>query len=218
MLEVAGTVPTKPVVRTAAPHKSTVPDEAMWPRVTREVADDLAADAIARDRAGKPPYDEVARLREAGLPALLTPPVLPGRNLTGPASGPSPDPDDPGGHVGGGHGGADWRTAAAVIREIAAADGSIGELIARHYVLSWSSRFFGTTGETWQPDTSRPPSPTAGSSAAAPTSPTRRPAPDSPSRPVRRAICSTEAGPSPPVSPSPTASSSARCPRARASC
>ncbi|WP_329377387.1 acyl-CoA dehydrogenase [Streptomyces sp. NBC_01716] len=139
-------MPTKPVVRTAAPHKSTVPDEAMWPRVTREVADDLAADAIARDRAGKPPYDEVARLREAGLPALLTPPVLPGRNLTGPASGPSPDPDDPGGHVGGGHGGADWRTAAAVIREIAAADGSIGELIARHYVLSWSSRFFGTTG------------------------------------------------------------------------
>ncbi|MEV0774406.1 acyl-CoA dehydrogenase family protein [Streptomyces sp. NPDC050428] len=113
-------MPTKPVVRTAAPPKPPVSDDAMWPRVTREVADDLAADAIARDRAGKPPYDEVARLREAGLLALLTPPALPG-----------------------GHGGADWRTAVAVIREIAAADGSIGELIARHYVLSWSSRFFG---------------------------------------------------------------------------
>ncbi|GGK19809.1 putative monooxygenase [Streptomyces camponoticapitis] len=143
MLEVAGTVPTKPVVRTAALDKPAVPDDAMWPRVTREVADDLAADAIARDRAGKPPYDEVARLREAGLPALLTPPALLGRGLTDP--GASLDPDGHGGR--GGHGGADWRTATAVIREIAAADGSIGELIARHYVLSWSSRFFGAHGE-----------------------------------------------------------------------
>ncbi|MFC8830677.1 acyl-CoA dehydrogenase [Streptomyces sp. NPDC057137] len=135
-------MPTKPVVRTAALRKPPVPDDAMWPRVTREVADDLAADAIARDRAGKPPYDEVARLREAGLPALLTPPALLGlgRGRTGPGL-----TLDPGGHDGhGGHGGADWRTAAAVIREIAAADGSIGELIARHYVLSWSGRFFGT--------------------------------------------------------------------------
>lgn len=130
MLEVAGTVPTKPVVRTAAPLKPPVVDDAMWPRVTREVADDLAADAIARDRAGKPPYDEVARLREAGLPALLTPPAPPGR--AGTASG---------------SGGADWRTATAVIREIAAADGSIGELVARHYVLSWSSRLFGASDD-----------------------------------------------------------------------
>lgn len=134
MLEVAGTVPTKPVVRTAALRKPPVADDAMWPRVTREVADDLAADAIARDRAGKPPYDEVARLREAGLPALLTPPPPLGR------AGAASD--------GGGESGADWRTATAVIREIAAADGSIGELIARHYVLSWSSRFFGASDDT----------------------------------------------------------------------
>lgn len=134
MLEVAGAVPTKPVVRTAALRKPPVADDAMWPRVTREVADDLAADAIARDRAGKPPYDEVARLREAGLPALLTPPAPLGR------AGTAPD--------GVGDGGADWRTATAVIREISAADGSIGELIARHYVLSWSSRFFGTSDGT----------------------------------------------------------------------
>ncbi|MFD6992285.1 acyl-CoA dehydrogenase [Streptomyces sp. NPDC059943] len=127
-------MPTKPVVRTAALRKPPVADDAMWPRVTREVADDLAADAIARDRAGKPPYDEVARLREAGLPALLTPPPLLGR------AGTASD--------GGGESGADWRTATAVIREIAAADGSIGELIARHYVLSWSSRFFGASDDT----------------------------------------------------------------------
>lgn len=139
MLEVAGTVPTKPVVRTAPLRKPPAPDDALWPRVTREVADDLAADAIARDRAGKPPYDEVARLREAGLPTLLTPPAFLG-------NGPGPDPSGHVTHIT--HGGADWRTAAAVIREIAAADGSIGELIARHYVLSWSSRFFAASDAT----------------------------------------------------------------------
>ncbi|MFD3522392.1 acyl-CoA dehydrogenase [Streptomyces sp. NPDC058653] len=124
-------MPTRPVVRTAALRKPAGPDDAMWPRVTREVADDLASDAIARDRAGKPPYDEVARLREAGLPALLTPPPLHDRDGAGHGG-----PDR--------HSGADWRTATAVIREIAAADGSIGELIARHYVLAWSGHFFGT--------------------------------------------------------------------------
>ncbi|KIF71738.1 acyl-CoA dehydrogenase [Streptomyces sp. AcH 505] len=90
-----------------------------WPRVTREVADDLAVDASARDQAGKPPLDEVARLREAGLLSLLTAP--------GPGSR-----------------GTDWSTGCAVIREIAAADGSVGELVGRHYALSWSGRFFGT--------------------------------------------------------------------------
>ncbi|MEV4949020.1 acyl-CoA dehydrogenase family protein [Streptomyces sp. NPDC053755] len=93
--------------------------EEIWRRVTRELADDLAVDALARDRSGKAPYDEVARLQEAGLPALLTPP------------GPAPR-------------GADWRAACRVLREISAADSSIGELLAHHYVLSWSGRFFGT--------------------------------------------------------------------------
>ncbi|OEJ28325.1 acyl-CoA dehydrogenase [Streptomyces agglomeratus] len=96
-----------------------VADEAIWARVTRELADDLAVDAPARDRAGKPPFDEVSRLREAGLPALLTPPGPAGR-------------------------GAHWRTACSVVREISAADGSIGELLAHHYALSWSARFFGS--------------------------------------------------------------------------
>lgn len=85
-------------------------------RTARDVADDLAADAIARDQAGKPPTDETARLREAGLPAALTPPG-PGR-------------------------GAHWRTGCAVIREIAAADSSVGDLLARHYVHAWSGRFY----------------------------------------------------------------------------
>ncbi|MEV6750935.1 acyl-CoA dehydrogenase [Streptomyces sp. NPDC051214] len=90
------------------------------PRVVRELADDLAVDADLRDRAGKPPLDEVSRLREAGLPALLTP------------SG----PEGPGGR------GVDWPTACTAIRDIAAADSSIAELLAHHHALSWSPRLF----------------------------------------------------------------------------
>ncbi|MFE6133242.1 acyl-CoA dehydrogenase family protein [Streptomyces sp. NPDC056437] len=94
-------------------------EETPWPRIVRELADDLATDAIARERAGKSPTDEVSRLREAGLLALLTPTRPAGR-------------------------GSDWRTACAVVRETAAADSSMGELLARHYALAWSTRFFGS--------------------------------------------------------------------------
>ncbi|MFJ5073530.1 acyl-CoA dehydrogenase [Streptomyces sp. NPDC088553] len=126
--------PKRPAIRTASapaagpvarpaerPGESPVDrpaDDAIWPRVTREIADDLAVDALARDRAGKAPFDEVARLQEAGLPALLT---APGPNRRG----------------------ADWQAACAVVREISASDSSVGELLAHHYALSWSSRFFG---------------------------------------------------------------------------
>ncbi|MER7538494.1 acyl-CoA dehydrogenase [Streptomyces sp. NPDC097704] len=109
-MRTASAPPGRPVERPA--------DDEIWPRVTRELADDLAVDALSRDRAGKAPFDEVARLQEAGLPALLT------------APGPT-------------RRGADWRAACAVVREISAADGSVGELLAHHYALSWSSRFFG---------------------------------------------------------------------------
>ncbi|MFF3611872.1 acyl-CoA dehydrogenase family protein [Streptomyces sp. NPDC002580] len=92
------------------------PGRAHWLRVAREAADDLATDAAAREQAGKVPFDEVSRLREAGLLTLLVPA----------ASG----------------GGGDWHTAYAVVREIAAADGAIGQLLGCHYFLSWSARFF----------------------------------------------------------------------------
>ncbi|MEV0321521.1 acyl-CoA dehydrogenase family protein [Streptomyces sp. NPDC050658] len=92
------------------------------PRVVRELADDLAVDAELRDRAGKPPFDEVSRLREAGLPALLTPPGPDGR-------------------------GGDWHTACTAVRDIAAADSSVAELLAQHHALSWSPRLFGTPEE-----------------------------------------------------------------------
>ncbi|MER6404371.1 acyl-CoA dehydrogenase family protein [Streptomyces viridosporus] len=95
----------------------TGPGRAHWLRVARETADDLATDAVAREQAGKTPFDEVSRLRESGLPALLVPADL-------------------------GGGGADWTTAYAVVREIAAADGAIGQLLGCHYFLSWSARLF----------------------------------------------------------------------------
>ncbi|MDV5143783.1 acyl-CoA dehydrogenase [Streptomyces sp. SBC-4] len=110
-------------IRTGPAPADRPADDEIWPRVTRELADDLAVDAPARDRAGKAPFDEVARLQEAGLPALLT---APGANRRG----------------------ADWRAASAVVREISAADSSVGELLAHHYVLSWSSRFFGRAEDT----------------------------------------------------------------------
>jgi alkylation response protein AidB-like acyl-CoA dehydrogenase len=88
---------------------------AHWLRVARETADDLATDAATREQAGKVPFDEVSRLREAGLLALLVP-------------------------TGQGGGGADWSTAYAVVREIAAADGAIAQLLGCHYFLGWSTR------------------------------------------------------------------------------
>ncbi|MCQ4041869.1 acyl-CoA dehydrogenase family protein [Streptantibioticus rubrisoli] len=100
-----------------------VASEDFWQRVADEVGDDLAVDALDRDRAGKPPDDEVARLRESGLPAALVPPGAAG-------------------------GGMAWQGACAVIRRIAAADGSMAELLGRHYVLSWSPRFFGAAQRT----------------------------------------------------------------------
>ncbi|MGW5423677.1 acyl-CoA dehydrogenase [Streptomyces sp. NPDC003943] len=111
--------PKKSTRRTASAPLDRPGDDAIWPRVTRELADDLAVDALVRDRAGKAPFDEVARLQEAGLPALLTAPGPSGR-------------------------GAEWHTACGVVREISAADGSIGELLAHHCVLSWTSRLLGS--------------------------------------------------------------------------
>ncbi|MGW3356219.1 acyl-CoA dehydrogenase family protein [Streptomyces bungoensis] len=102
----------------AAEPGRTGPGRAHWLRVARETADDLATDAVAREQAGKPPFDEVSRLREAGLLTLLLPAAS-------------------------GGGGADWSTAYAVVREIAAADGAIGQLLGCHYLLSWTARFFG---------------------------------------------------------------------------
>ncbi len=80
-----------------------------WVGVARRVAEQLALDALARDRAGAEPHVEAQLLRDAHLPALLL-------------------PADAGG------GGESWATALRVVREVATADGSIAQLLGYSYV------------------------------------------------------------------------------------
>jgi len=95
----------------------TGPEE--WVARAQQVATLLATDAVARDRAGATPHAEVRLLKDAGLVTLL-----------GPAE-----------HGGGGQ---DWTTAYRVTREVAAGDGSIGQLIGYHYLWSWAARLVAT--------------------------------------------------------------------------
>ena len=88
-----------------------------WRAVARQVAGTLAADALARDRANKQPFAEVQLLREAGLLELLVPAEFGGA---------------------GGH----FETAFEVIRILAAADGSISQLLAYHYINQSSIAFY----------------------------------------------------------------------------
>lgn len=94
-------------------------DEAGWLGRAREVRRRLEVDAAARDKAGATPYDEVALLKRSGLVTLL-----------GPAE-----------HGGGGQ---EWPTAYRVVREVAAGDGSIGQLLGYHYLWFWAARLVGT--------------------------------------------------------------------------
>jgi alkylation response protein AidB-like acyl-CoA dehydrogenase len=108
--------------RTAEPDWADAPrpvTAADWIARAGEVAELLAVDAAARDRAGSTPYDEIALLKRSGLVTLL----------------------GPGAHGGGGQ---DWPTAYQVVREIAAADGSIGQLLGYHYLWNWAARLVGT--------------------------------------------------------------------------
>ncbi|MFE2295836.1 acyl-CoA dehydrogenase family protein [Streptomyces sp. NPDC059452] len=95
-----------------------------WIERAAEVAAILAIDAAARDKAGATPYTEIQLLKESGLVTLL-----------GPAA-----------HGGGGQ---EWTTAYRVIREVAKADGSIGQLLGYHYLWNWAARLVGTR-EQWE--------------------------------------------------------------------
>jgi alkylation response protein AidB-like acyl-CoA dehydrogenase len=90
-----------------------------WLDRARLVRDVLAADAAERDAAGRTPYAEVALLKDAGLVTLL----------------------GPGEHGGGGQ---EWPLAYRVIREVAAGDGSVGQLLGYHYLWFWAARLVGT--------------------------------------------------------------------------
>jgi alkylation response protein AidB-like acyl-CoA dehydrogenase len=90
-----------------------------WLARAREVREILAVGAAERDRAGATPYDEIALLKDAGLVTLLGP-------------------------VAHGGGGREWPLAYRVIREIAAGDGSIGQLLGYHLLWFWAARLVGT--------------------------------------------------------------------------
>ena len=95
----------------ARPGRRPTPDQERWFAVAEEVAGRLAEDALERDRAGRPPFAEVALLREAGLLPL---------NL-------------PAEHGGGGQ---SLSTALEVTQLIGRADSSIGLLLGYHYVFA----------------------------------------------------------------------------------
>ncbi|MGO2068365.1 acyl-CoA dehydrogenase family protein [Glutamicibacter arilaitensis] len=101
------------------PYTGTARDAELehWRAVARRVADALAADALARDRANAQPFAEVRLLREAGLLDLLAPAEFGGA-------------------------GAHFETAFEVIRILAAADGSISQLLAYHYINQSSIAFY----------------------------------------------------------------------------
>ena len=90
-----------------------------WLGRAAEVAAVLATDAATRDKAAATPYAEVQLLKDSGLVTLL-----------GPVE----------------HGGAgqDWPTAYRVVREVAKADGSIGQLLGYHYLWNWAARLVAT--------------------------------------------------------------------------
>lgn len=82
----------------------------------RAAADRVAAalreDAVRRDRAGGPPIEEVALLRGSGLLAV---PLVDGGS---------------------------WRAAYAAVAAVAAADASVGHLLAYHYLHLWRAGLF----------------------------------------------------------------------------
>ncbi len=95
-----------------------------WLERAREVAAVLAEDAAERDQANEKPEAEVSLLKESGLVTLM-----------GPRE-----------HGGGGE---NWVTAYRVIREVAKADGSIGQLLGYHYLWNQLPRMWGTR-EQWE--------------------------------------------------------------------
>jgi alkylation response protein AidB-like acyl-CoA dehydrogenase len=108
------TVSQRPALSEVTPK---TPEE--WIQRAAEVAAILAVDAVERDRAAATPFEEVRLLKESGLVTLL-----------GPAE-----------HGGGGQ---TWPTAYQVIRTVAAADGSIGQLLGYHLLWFWAARLVGT--------------------------------------------------------------------------
>ena len=82
---------------------------AHWSRIAEAVAQQLAPDVLARDRANQVPRREAQLLKASGLVTLLDPVAVGG---------------------GGGH----WESAFLAVRIVARTDGSIAQLLAYHYI------------------------------------------------------------------------------------
>ncbi|MGB3481048.1 MAG: acyl-CoA dehydrogenase family protein [Mycobacterium sp.] len=89
-----------------------------WDAVAAEVADALAQDALARDRANRDPDAELKLLKDSGLANLLIPTRYGG---------------------GGGH----WSSAFRAVRILARADASIAQILSYHYCNHAAIVFFG---------------------------------------------------------------------------
>ena len=109
------TAPTRSEVA-ALPAPTT---ESEWLERARLVRRVLETDAAERDRAARTPHAEIALLKDSGLVTVL-----------GPRE----------------HGGAglEWPAAYRIVREVAAGDGSIGQLLGYHYLWFWAARLVGT--------------------------------------------------------------------------
>lgn len=95
-----------------------------WKQVAQQVADKLHDTLLERDRANQHPFEEIDWLRQSGLLKIAVPKSL-------------------------GGGGASLVQALEISRIIAAADGSIGQLIAYHYSNGVWSHILGTR-EQWE--------------------------------------------------------------------
>jgi alkylation response protein AidB-like acyl-CoA dehydrogenase len=97
---------------------------AAWKRVSRSVADQLAATAPEREKAGGDPVSEVGLLRTSGLLGFAAPAAL------------------------GGAGGS-LAQALGLLRVVAGGDGAVGQLLASHYCGSVASWILGTRAQ-WE--------------------------------------------------------------------
>lgn len=90
---------------------------AYWNGIARNVANELQKDVLERDRANQQPHKEVQLLKDSGLLNLLVPAEFGGA---------------------GGH----WETAFNAVRIISSVDGSIGQLLAYHYINQSGIAFY----------------------------------------------------------------------------
>ena len=90
-----------------------------WIERAAQVAAILAEDAVVREKENKSPFAEVSLLKWAGLTKVLGPQRY-------------------------GGGGQGWDIAYKLVREIAKADGSLGQLLGYHLLWSWTSAVVGT--------------------------------------------------------------------------